>query len=69
MRIGENEPEWGFTSLKVLPDCDDMIALKVREVGGETATKITVFNLKGDILMNPTWFPVANLKYEGIEFV
>jgi len=45
------------------------MALKVKEADGEMKTWATVFNLNGDLLLEPDPFEfVADVKYEGLEF-
>ena len=67
--IGEIVPTHGFSSLKFIPDTGDMVmvALKSEEDKGVTATYVIVFTISGDILLPET--KVADLKYEGIEFI
>lgn len=67
--IGEIIPTHGFSSLKFLPGTDDtvIIALKSEEDKGRSATYITAFHIDGKILFPET--KVADLKYEGLEFI
>jgi soluble calcium-activated nucleotidase 1 len=37
-RVGPLEPEWGFTSMKLIPETNEIIALKVREITSTTTT-------------------------------
>lgn len=69
--VGPLEREWGFSSVRKLPGTNDTYtALKVKEVNGETKTKLTVFNLRGDILVDSIFIDVNDeIKYEGIEFL
>ncbi|XP_063981097.1 soluble calcium-activated nucleotidase 1 isoform X2 [Diachasmimorpha longicaudata] len=62
-------PIRGFSSFKFLPGTDDtvIIALKSEEFQGRTATYITAFTIDGEILMPD--MKIADLKYEGLEFV
>ena len=68
-RIGTIIPTRGFSSFKFLPETNEQIivALKSEEDDGKIATYITVFNLRGDVLMNDV--KVGSEKYEGIEFL
>eukprot|EP00931_Biecheleriopsis_adriatica_P047661 TRINITY_DN27497_c0_g1_i1.p1 TRINITY_DN27497_c0_g1~~TRINITY_DN27497_c0_g1_i1.p1 ORF type:complete len:398 (-),score=87.48 TRINITY_DN27497_c0_g1_i1:96-1139(-) len=70
LRIGPLEPEWGFTALRKVPGTNDTYAaLKVLEVGKRTETKITVFDLKGNMLLDSPFEHVdERIKYEGLEF-
>ena len=66
-RIGPLEREYGFTSVRQLEE-DLFVALKVREVNGETATKMTVFALNGTLYMDPAFVNVDSVnKFEGLE--
>mmetsp|Transcript_42531 Transcript_42531/g.99780 ORF Transcript_42531/g.99780 Transcript_42531/m.99780 type:complete len:329 (+) Transcript_42531:3-989(+) len=69
-RIGPLEPKRGFTALRKVPGTADVfMALKVKEADGEMKTWATVFNLNGDLLLEPDPFEfVADVKYEGLEF-
>jgi len=71
MTIGPLEPEWGFAALRKVPGTNDTYAaLKVLEVGKRTETKITVFDLRGNFLLDTPFEIVdASVKYEGIEFL
>ncbi|XP_015127556.1 soluble calcium-activated nucleotidase 1 isoform X2 [Diachasma alloeum] len=62
-------PVRGFSSFKFLPGTDDtvIIALKSEEFQGRTATYITAFTIDGEILMPD--MKIADLKFEGFEFV
>ncbi|XP_011298540.1 soluble calcium-activated nucleotidase 1 isoform X2 [Fopius arisanus] len=62
-------PIRGFSSFKFLPDTDDtiIIALKSEEYQGRTATYITAFTIEGEILLAD--MKIADLKFEGFEFV
>jgi soluble calcium-activated nucleotidase 1 len=80
-RVGPLESEWGFTSMKLIPETNEIIALKVREitrrdstgkpVGMETETKITIFDREGNFKLEPDpWLTVSSdIKYEGLEFL
>ncbi|KAG8242986.1 soluble calcium-activated nucleotidase 1 [Homalodisca vitripennis] len=67
--IGEVIPTHGYSSFKFLPATDDsvIIALKSEEDKGRSATYITAFHIDGKILLPE--IKVADLKYEGIEFI
>lgn len=67
--IGETIPTHGFASFKFLPATDDsvIVALKSEEDKGRSATYIIAFHIDGKILLPET--KVADLKYEGIEFI
>lgn len=67
--IGEIIPTHGFSSFKFLPGTDDsvIVALKSEEEKGRSATYITAFHVDGKILYPET--KVADLKYEGLEFI
>jgi len=68
-QVGEFEPEYGFSSVKVVPDTGELIAIKVREVNGETKSLLTVFDLEGNFKLEPTPFFLISdeLKFEGLE--
>jgi len=69
VHLGEREPEWGYTSVKVVPDSNDLIALKVQEVDGITRTELTVIDLEGNIKLKPAKrVLVSDMKFEGLEF-
>ncbi|XP_066139846.1 apyrase [Euwallacea fornicatus] len=59
----------GFSSFKFVPTTEDQIivALKTEEVEGKTASYITAFTIKGEILLQDMF--VSDLKYEGVEFI
>jgi len=67
--IGEVIPSHGFSSFKFLPGSDDgvIVAIKSEEVKGATASYITAFTVQGKILLPET--KIADVKYEGFEFV
>lgn len=87
--IGPLELEWGFTDLVSVPTVlqaklhkDGMpaagplfVGVKSKEIKGEIASKLCIFDLKGNFYTNPKFlpFPVAEqpqmLKYEGASFV
>ena len=69
-RIGPLEPEYGFSAVRKVPGTDDVyMALKVLEIGTKTSTKITVFDLDGNFLLDPPFVHVDDLKYEGVDFL
>lgn len=67
--IGDVVPTHGYSSFKFLPGSKDriIVALKSEEDKGKTATYITAFTISGTILVPET--KIADLKYEGIEFI
>ena len=68
LHVGPLEPEWGFAALRKVPKSNDtFVALKVLEVGDRTATKICVFDLGGNMLMD--FQHVDDKKFEGLEFL
>lgn len=68
-KVGEVIPTHGFSSFKFIPGTDDnvIVALKSEEVTQGSATYVMVFTVKGEILSPET--KIADLKYEGIEFI
>ncbi|XP_069786124.1 soluble calcium-activated nucleotidase 1 isoform X2 [Narcine bancroftii] len=68
-KIGVVNPTRGFSSFKFIPDTDDQIivSLKSEEDHGKIATYIMAFTLDGRFLLEET--KVADVKYEGIEFI
>eukprot|EP00933_Yihiella_yeosuensis_P002923 TRINITY_DN10511_c0_g1_i1.p1 TRINITY_DN10511_c0_g1~~TRINITY_DN10511_c0_g1_i1.p1 ORF type:complete len:367 (-),score=56.04 TRINITY_DN10511_c0_g1_i1:72-1172(-) len=68
--IGPLEPEWGFTAIRKVPGTNDTyFALKSLEVGDKTETKAMVFDLSGQMLLDPGSEYIDAVKYEGIEFI
>lgn len=68
MRIGDLNPQHGFSSCKFLPYRDgEFVALKSMEYKDLIKTFITVMNIRGEVLMPETLFATA--KYEGVEFI
>lgn len=67
--IGDVIATHGFSSFKFIPGTDDtlIVALKSEENKGKTATYVMVFHIDGKILYPET--KVADLKYEGLEFI
>lgn len=71
LHLGEGNPRYEHASdegasSRHFVDSNDLMALKVMEVGGETKTKIHVFDLNGNFLMEP-FMLVDEAKYEGLE--
>jgi len=73
--IGPLQPQWGFTSLKLVPETNELMAVKVREINegskSFTETKITIFDRDGNFkLESDPWLSVSDgIKYEGLEFL
>lgn len=67
--VGPAESDYGFTSIALVPGSSLMIALKVKEQGEIVHTKMTVFDIQGNIVLNPVWIDVANVKFEGVVFL
>ena len=55
----------GFSSVKLLPGTEMLVALKTEEVRGRFASYLTVLTLNGSVLMEDTH--VKDVKYEGLE--
>jgi len=70
-RIGPLDCELGFTSMKLIPDTNEILAIKVLEVGNQTRTFITAFDLQGHFYLEPEWMALVSdtIKYEGLAFV
>lgn len=68
-RVGEIIPTHGFSSFKFIPDTEDeiIVALKSEEVPQGSATYVMLFNIMGEIILPET--KIADIKYEGIEFI
>ncbi|KAM3567291.1 hypothetical protein VYU27_010561 [Nannochloropsis oceanica] len=70
--VGKITPERGFSSFKFLPGSRDSIILALKSVEeaatGRQGTYITLFDLKGEVLLDETPVPGA-FKFEGLEFV
>lgn len=62
-------PTHGYSSFKFIPGTNDnvIVALKSEEDSGVTATYIVVFDIDGNVLLPET--KIADLKYEGFEFI
>ncbi|XP_018573558.1 apyrase [Anoplophora glabripennis] len=69
VQIRNSSPTKGFSSFKFIPTSDDfvIVALRTEELDGNTSSYITAFTIHGDILLEDTY--VANVKYEGFEFI
>lgn len=69
VKLGPYKATQGFSSFKFLPGSNDnvIVALLTEEINGKTATYITSFTIKGEILLKPLQIH-TDLKYEGIEF-
>jgi len=79
--IGPLQDDRGFTALRKIPGTDDhFLALKVREVGDETATWVAAFDASGNMLLDKSQPGVdedgfyyitdpEHVKFEGLEFV
>lgn len=70
IKIGELKPTRGFSSFKFLPSSHDsiIVALKTEELNGSTSTYVTVFNVKGTVLLDDEKVQ-TEFKYEGFEFI
>lgn len=70
-RVGPLELDRGFTAVRKVPGTEqDFVALKVKETKGEVKSWITVFDLDGNLLLDPNPFEfVGDLKFEGLEFL
>ncbi|ELR20848.1 Ca2+dependent endoplasmic reticulum nucleoside diphosphatase isoform 3, putative [Acanthamoeba castellanii str. Neff] len=70
-RVGPLECDYGFTSMKVIPHTNEIIALKVREVNEVSETWITIFDLEGNFRLEPRWKLLVDrrIKYEGLAFL
>ncbi|XP_055327329.1 soluble calcium-activated nucleotidase 1-like isoform X2 [Paramacrobiotus metropolitanus] len=70
LNIGEHNPLYGFSAARFVPGTDDnvIVALRIMEVGDTFTTRIIVFTINGNILMEEE-LVLDGLKYEGIEFV
>lgn len=70
VKVGELKPTRGFSSFKFLPSSHDsiIIALKTEELNGSTSTYATVFDIKGNVLMEDEKI-LTDYKYEGFEFI
>jgi len=68
--IGRFEPEWGFSSVKIIPDTNELLAIKIYEVEKEMKTEITLFDIEGNFKLEPAWITVSDkVKFEGLEFL
>ena len=69
--VGPLDKDWGYSSVKIIPYSNDMMALRVYEVAGVTKTSISVFDMEGNMLLEPNPFVMVSesVKYEGLEFL
>lgn len=69
VKLGPYKPTQGFSSFKFVPDSFDnvIVALLTEEINGKTATYITSFTTKGEVIAKPIQIH-TDLKYEGIDF-
>jgi soluble calcium-activated nucleotidase 1 len=68
--VGQLDTNWGYSSVKVVPFTNDLMALRVFEVNGVTKTMITVFDENGRFKLEPEYVMISeNVKYEGLEFL
>lgn len=67
--IGQVFPNHGYASFKFIPGTNDTLiaAISTQEEGATTATFITAFTVKGDIIYPQT--QVIDQKFEGFEFI
>ena len=65
------ESELGFTSMKLVPDTNEILAIKVLEIDDQTKTFITAFDLQGNFYLEPKWMELVSstIKYEGLAFL
>jgi hypothetical protein len=69
-RLGELEPEYGFSSVRKVPGTQSLfVALKVREVGGETGSKICIFDAEDVVTSFGCSDDFSPLKFEGLSFL
>lgn len=70
IKVGELKPTRGYSSFKFLPSSHDsiIIALKTEELNGSTSTYVTVFDIKGNVLLEDEKIH-TEYKYEGFEFI
>lgn len=70
IKVGELKPTRGFSSFKFLPSSHDsiIIALKTEELNGSTKTYTTIFDIRGNILLEDEKVQ-TEFKYEGFEFI
>ncbi|KAJ8971626.1 hypothetical protein NQ314_000609 [Rhamnusium bicolor] len=69
VQIPNSKPTRGFSSFKFVPTSKDhvIVALRTEELDGDTSTYVTAFTIHGEILLGDMY--IADLKYEGFEFV
>lgn len=70
LKVGDLKPTRGFSSFKFLPSSHDsiIVALKTEELNGSTSTYLTVFDIKGNVLLEDEKVE-TDFKYEGFEFI
>lgn len=70
IKVGELKPTRGYSSFKFLPSSHDsiIVALKTEELNGSTSTYLSVFDIKGTVIMEDLKIQ-TEFKYEGFEFV
>lgn len=68
IRVGENRPERGVSSFKLLPGRpDECVGLKSVEIGDRTETYLFCFDLDGNVLQEDTY--LGAYKCEGVEIL
>lgn len=69
-RLGPLEDEFGFSSLRKVPGTESLfLAVKIREVKGETASKICIFDSKNVADTFGCSDVFSKLKFEGLAFL
>ena len=69
-RVGPVEPEYGFSAIRKIPGTNGLfVAIKVREVDGETHSKLAVFDLDGKFYLDSGFEEIGEAKFEGLEFL
>jgi soluble calcium-activated nucleotidase 1 len=66
-KLGEEELEYGFSSIKKLPNMNMFVGIKVKELTDpkETNTKLIIFDTEGKF--HSDYVDLGNIKFEGIE--
>ncbi|CAH1116007.1 unnamed protein product [Phaedon cochleariae] len=69
VQIPNSRSTRGFSSFKFIPTSNDhvIVALRTEELEGNTSTYVTAFTVEGTILLDD--LEIANVKYEGFEFI
>ena len=81
--VGPLETQWGFSSMAAIPQSELVLAIKVKELGDITESKLTVFNITdqsihisedisdSELNANGTggFVSAGNVKFEGVEFL